>query len=92
MKVLFLQTKNDNIKQQLNYNCMNIGRSIREVMKKKGMSVTQLSKEIPCERTNVYNIFSRKDISTKLLWRISQVLEHNFFEDFSKEYTKKFQK
>ena len=71
---------------------MNIGRNIREVMKKKGMSVTQLAKEIACESTNVYNIFSRKDISTKLLWRISEVLEHNFFEDFTKEYAKKSRK
>ena len=70
---------------------MNIGRSIREVMKKRGVSASQLARAIPCERTNVYNIFSRKDISTKLLWRISQVLEQNFFEDYSKEYTKKCQ-
>jgi transcriptional regulator with XRE-family HTH domain len=67
---------------------MNIGRTIREVMKKRGMTATQLAKEIPCERTNVYNIFSRKEISTKLLWRIGEVLDHNFFEDYSKEYTK----
>jgi plasmid maintenance system antidote protein VapI len=67
---------------------MNIGRSIREVMKKRGMSATRLAREIPCERTNVYNIFGRKDISTKLLWRISEVLDHNFFEEFSKEFTK----
>lgn len=68
---------------------MTIGQKIREVMKKRGMTATQLAKEIPCERTNVYNIFSRKDIATKLLWRISEVLEHNFFEDFSKEFSKK---
>ena len=92
MNVVFLQTKNDNIKQQLNSYYMNIGRSIREVMKKKGMSVTQLAKEIPCERTNVYNIFSRKDISTKLLWRICEVLEYNFFEEFSNDYAKKKQR
>ena len=71
---------------------MNIGRTIREVMKKRGMTATQLAKEIPCERTNVYNIFSRKEISTKLLWRIGEVLDHNFFEDYSKEYTKSQQK
>ena len=68
---------------------MNIGRSIREVMKKRGVSASQLARAIPCERTNVYNIFSRKDISTKLLWRISEVLDYNFFEDYTKEYTKK---
>jgi plasmid maintenance system antidote protein VapI len=67
---------------------MNIGRSIREVMKKRGMSATRLAREIPCERTNVYNIFGRKDISTKLLWRISEVLDYNFFEEFSKEFAK----
>ena len=67
---------------------MNIGRSIREVMKSRKMTVTRLAKEIPCERTNVYNIFSRKEISTKLLWRISEVLEHNFFEEYFKEFEK----
>ena len=67
---------------------MNIGRNIREVMKKRGMSATNLAKAIPCERTNVYNIFERKDIGTKLLWRISKVLDHNFFEDYSKEFEK----
>ena len=67
---------------------MNIGRCIREVMKSRNMSVTRLAKEIPCERTNVYNIFGRKEISTKLLWRISEVLEHNFFEDYSKDFNK----
>ena len=67
---------------------MNIGRCIRDVMKSRNMSVTRLAKEIPCERTNVYNIFGRKEISTKLLWRISEVLEHNFFEDYSKDFNK----
>ena len=67
---------------------MNIGRSIREVMKSRKMTVTHLAQEIPCERTNVYNIFSRKEISTKLLWRISEVLDHNFFEEYFKEFEK----
>ena len=65
---------------------MNIGEKIREVMKMRGLTATQLAREIPCERTNVYNVFGRKDISTKLLWRISEVLNYNFFEDFHKEF------
>lgn len=68
---------------------MNIGRKIREVMKKKGMTATRLAKEIPCERTNVYNIFSRKEIATKLLWRISEILEYNFFDDYAEDFAKK---
>ena len=71
---------------------MNIGLSIKEVMKSRKMTVTRLAMEIPCERTNVYNIFSRKDISTKLLWRICEVLEYNFFEEFSNDYAKKKQR
>lgn len=92
MKVLLLQPKNDNVFQINHYSFMNIGHSIREMMKKRGLSATRLAKEIPCERTNVYNIFSRKDIGTKLLWRISEVLDHNFFEDFAKEFNKAQQK
>lgn len=40
---------------------------------------------ICCERNNVYNIFQRCKIDIILLKRISQVLNHNFFEDLAKD-------
>ena len=64
---------------------MHIGTRIKQVLKEKHKPVTWLAKEIHCERTNIYNVFSRKDISTGLLQRLSIVLEHDFFKELSQE-------
>ena len=64
---------------------MHIGKKIKELMEQRRKPVTWLAREIDCERTNVYNIFSRKDISTGLLQKIGLILEYDFFNDLSKE-------
>jgi len=64
---------------------MHIGKKIKEVLEQRHKPVTWLAKEIDCERTNVYNIFGRKDISTGLLQKIGIILEYDFFKDLSEE-------
>jgi len=64
---------------------MHIGQRIKEVLARKHKPVTWLAKEIQCERTNVYNIFSRKEISTGLLVKISIILNHDFFKELSED-------
>lgn len=64
---------------------MHIGQRIKEVLDERKKPVTWLAREINCERTNVYNIFSRKDISTGLLQRISTILNYDFFKELSLE-------
>ena len=44
-----------------------------------------LSRTICHERSGIYKIFERDNIDIKLLVRISQVLDHDFFEDISKK-------
>ena len=68
---------------------MHIGQRIREVLSQKHKPVTWLAREIDCERTNVYNIFSRKEISTGLLQKISVILNHDFFKEISQDTFKK---
>ena len=68
---------------------MHVGSRIKQVMEDQGRSVIWLAKQIACERTNVYNIFSRKDINTNLLRQISVVLGHDFFKELSDEISKK---
>lgn len=68
---------------------MHIGEKIKQVLEKRKKPVTWLAKEIDCERTNVYNIFSRKDISTGLLQKICITLDHDFFKDLSEDTFKK---
>ena len=64
---------------------MHIGKRIKEVMKQKNISAISVAKEIQCERTNIYNIFARKDINTKLLLQFCHILNHDFFKELSKD-------
>ena len=64
---------------------MNIGEQIEAILRKQGKSAAWLATQIPCERTNVYNIFRRKSLDVRLLMKISQILEHDFFKDLSEE-------
>lgn len=64
---------------------MHIGQRIREVMRQKKVSVVWVAQQISCERTNVYNIFERKDVNTNVLQRLCVVLNHDFFKELSKE-------
>ena len=57
-----------------------IGEYIKKVLKEKGMSVTDFGKRINTHRRNIYDIFERKSIDTGLLQKISEVLEHDFFQ------------
>jgi hypothetical protein len=64
---------------------MNIGKHIEEILRSQGRSAAWLAKEIPCERTNVYNIFKRKSLDVRLLMRISVILNYDFFAELSQE-------
>lgn len=62
---------------------IHIGNLIEKEMRQQGHTATWFARSLFCNRQNVYNIFQRKSIDTDLLMRISLVLHHNFFEDFS---------
>lgn len=62
---------------------MHIGKLIHLNLLKKGMTVTQFASALYCTRANVYKIFNKESIDTRLLERISTILEYNFFKDLS---------
>lgn len=64
---------------------IHIGERIKEVLLEKGHNACWLSERIPCERSNVYHIFKRCDIGIELLFRISEILDHDFFAELSEE-------
>jgi DNA-binding Xre family transcriptional regulator len=68
---------------------MHIGQRIREIMTQKQHSVVSVARALDCERTNVYNIFDRKDINTSLLQKLCVILDHDFFKELSKDTFKK---
>ena len=64
-----------------------IGQIIEERVRLQNMDVTEFAKKIGVERSNAYNIFKRESIDTKLLKKIGQVLNYDFFQDLLEEKT-----
>jgi transcriptional regulator with XRE-family HTH domain len=57
-----------------------IGQKIKEVFDKRQMKLTDFADELGTVRQNVYRIFKKRHLDTGLLLKISQVLDHNFFQ------------
>ena len=64
---------------------IHVGKMIKAELARhpKAHTVTWFAEQLHCKRTNVYDIFNRANVDTGLLTRISRVLEHDFFIDFS---------
>ncbi|MDE6555458.1 MAG: XRE family transcriptional regulator [Duncaniella sp.] len=60
-----------------------IGTLIRQELERQERSVTWLARKLSCDRSNIYRLFQKHSIDTGQLFRISQILGHNFFEDIS---------
>ncbi len=65
-----------------------IGELIRQEFEKmpRSCTVTWFARLLKCDRTNVYDIFTRQSIDTGLLMRISCILNHDFFADYTIQY------
>lgn len=63
----------------------NIGERIKTVLFSQKHTAKWLAEQLSCERTNVYDIFKRKDMNIRLLQQISAVLNHDFFKELSDE-------
>lgn len=57
-----------------------IGQKIKEVFDNRKMKLTEFADELGTVRQNVYRIFKKRHVDTGLLLKISQVLNHNFFQ------------
>lgn len=60
-----------------------IGRLIENELRRQQKSVVWLSKELNCNRTNIYKIFGRQSVDTELLLKISNALNCNFFDIYT---------
>lgn len=59
---------------------VDIGQKIKEVFDAKNKKLTDFADELGTVRQNVYRIFKKRHLDTGLLLKISQVLDHNFFQ------------
>ncbi|HBZ34417.1 MAG TPA: hypothetical protein DEO38_04870 [Bacteroidales bacterium] len=65
---------------------IDIGAQIKKEMQRQGRGVTWLANQIGRDRTLIYRIFNNRSIDSENLLRISVALNHNFFEDYIKEF------
>lgn len=68
---------------------LEIGTLIRQKLKERKRTIVWLAENLSCSRTNVYKIFDKRSIDTDYLLRISDILDYDFFELYSKELTKR---
>jgi hypothetical protein len=62
---------------------IDIGHKIKEVFDTRNMKLTDFADELGTVRQNVYRIFKKRHVDTGLLLKISQVLNHNFFQYYT---------
>ncbi len=62
-----------------------IGLKIKEIFDQRNIKLTDFADELGTVRQNVYRIFKKRHLDTGLLLKISQVLDHNFFQYYVNE-------
>ncbi|MDE5586334.1 MAG: hypothetical protein K2I92_08335 [Muribaculaceae bacterium] len=65
------------------FESIHIGKTIEEELRRQERTVTWLSRQIHCDRSNIYDIFSRASIDTDLLYKLSKALHRDFFTCYS---------
>lgn len=62
-----------------------IGSLIKAELERQERSISWFARKLSCDRSNVYRLFQRESVDTRLLTRISLLLEHDFFSELSDE-------
>lgn len=57
-----------------------IGPIIKQVFEQRNMRLNEFASELGTVRQNVYRIFKKTHVDTGLLIKVSEVLDHNFFQ------------
>ena len=66
---------------------MHLGKRIKEVVDKIGMSYAEFGRRINTTPQNVNSIFKREMIHLDMLSKIGDILDHNFFKDLAEDTT-----
>ena len=64
---------------------INIGKDIREELKRQGRSVIWFAAAIHTDRSNTYKMLKKRSIDLELLMQISELLQHDFLKDCSEK-------
>jgi transcriptional regulator with XRE-family HTH domain len=62
-----------------------IGSKIQAIFESKNIRLSDFADDLGTVRQNVYRIFKKRDLDTGLLTKVSEVLNHNFFQYYVRE-------
>lgn len=68
---------------------MDIGPIIKARLKEKRITVVSFAEQLGSSRTNVYKIFNKHSIDTDDLFKISKILNVDFFKYYSEKFNAK---
>ena len=60
---------------------IHIGNIVKDYVLKHNINTSELARKIGKTRQNLYDFYKREDVEVKLLLTISEVLNHDFFDD-----------
>jgi predicted transcriptional regulator len=63
---------------------IHIGQLIKKVVRESNIKDVDFAKKISKSKQNVYDLYKRNDVEVKLLLTVSQALDYDFFQHFSK--------
>jgi hypothetical protein len=62
---------------------LHLGRLLKQELVRQGRTAVWLAKQVNCTPENIYKAFRAQWLTMPLLFKISRVLEHDFFKDCS---------
>lgn len=62
---------------------IDIGEIIEQKLREQGRTKVWFAERLCYERGNIYRILQKESLDAVLLWRISLILNHNFFQDIA---------
>ncbi len=65
---------------------IHIGQLVKSVFDSSHLSVSELARQLHCDRSNVYSIFQRRSVDVELLAKLSKILDYNFIEEAIRLY------
>lgn len=65
---------------------MHFGKTLEKTLREQGRSVTWFADQLCCTRPNIYKLFRKESVDTNLVYRISKILQYDFFKKLSEDY------
>lgn len=65
---------------------MHFGKILERTLREQGRTVTWFADRLCCTRPNIYKLFRKESADTALVYRISRILQHDFFKELSEEF------